>query len=83
VVGLLNDLETAGLIEHRRSPEDRRRHIVHLTQAGDQRLALAELALTDAEDEVLVALNADQRNALYELLRLAAPERFRILGIAR
>src|ERR1700694_4985070 len=34
IVGLLNDLETRNLIERRRSPEDRRRHMVELTEAG-------------------------------------------------
>jgi DNA-binding MarR family transcriptional regulator len=34
VVGLLNDLEARQLIERRRSPQDRRRHLVELTTAG-------------------------------------------------
>jgi DNA-binding MarR family transcriptional regulator len=33
IVGLLNDLEAEDLIERRRSPEDRRRHMVELTEA--------------------------------------------------
>src|SRR5882672_10234937 len=47
MVGLLNDLEGAGLIERRRSPQDRRRHTVRLTVAGARRLAELELALAD------------------------------------
>jgi DNA-binding MarR family transcriptional regulator len=39
---LLNDLETAGLIERRRDVDDRRRHIVVLTEAGGLRLREAE-----------------------------------------
>lgn len=72
VVGLLNDLEAEGLIERRRSPEDRRRHTVELTDAGVQRLAKAEFALAGVEDEVLAALDTAERDTLYELLRLAA-----------
>lgn len=72
VVGLLNDLEADGLIERRRSPEDRRRHTVELTEAGAHRLAKAEFALAGVEDEVFGALDAAQRDTLYELLRLAA-----------
>ena len=37
VVALLNELESTGLVERRRSPEDRRRHTVVLTSAGAQR----------------------------------------------
>src|SRR5689334_13777131 len=56
LVGLLNELETAGLIERRRSPEDRRRHHVVITDAGYERLAAAEFALAAVEDEVLTGL---------------------------
>ncbi|AUI59959.1 MarR family winged helix-turn-helix transcriptional regulator [Amycolatopsis sp. BJA-103] len=68
VVGLLNDLESANLIERRRSPEDRRRHIVELTDVGAKQLAKAEFALAGVEDDVLGALDVDQREALYNLL---------------
>jgi MarR family transcriptional regulator, lower aerobic nicotinate degradation pathway regulator len=68
LVGLLNELETEALIERRRSPEDRRRHIVEVTPAGREILAKAEFALAAVEDEVLAALDATQREALYQLL---------------
>jgi len=72
VVGLLNDLEKDGLLERRRSPEDRRRHVVELTGAGAQRLGAAECALAAVENEVLGTLDEQQRETLYELLRQAA-----------
>jgi len=71
LVGLLNDLERDELIERRRSPEDRRRHIVALTDVGRARLGEAEAALSSAEDEVLGALDERQRETLYELLQVA------------
>jgi DNA-binding MarR family transcriptional regulator len=71
LVGLLNDLETAGLIARRRSSEDRRRHLVELTDEGAVRLAEVEVALTAAEDDLLGALDADDRETLYRLLRRA------------
>ncbi|MCI2424068.1 MarR family winged helix-turn-helix transcriptional regulator [Saccharopolyspora sp. K220] len=71
IVGLLNDLEAERLIERRRSPEDRRRHIVELTEVGAHKLAKAEFALAAAEDEVLGALDNDQRDMLYDLLHRA------------
>src|ERR1700731_2758740 len=55
IVGLLNKLEADNLIERRRSPEDRRRHLVEITDAGAKQLAKAELALSAVEDEVLGA----------------------------
>ncbi|MEV4809764.1 MarR family winged helix-turn-helix transcriptional regulator [Micromonospora avicenniae] len=71
VVGLLNDLESAQLVERRRSPEDRRRHVVFLTEAGMARLHEAECALETAEDEVLEALQPTEREVLYNLLQRA------------
>jgi DNA-binding MarR family transcriptional regulator len=71
LIGLLNELETDGLILRRRSTEDRRRHFVELTDEGTQRLAEAEAALADAEDDVLSALDAEQRETLYQLLAQA------------
>ena len=71
VVGVLNELEEQALIERRRLPTDRRRHVVDLTGTGRERLAEAEFALAAAEDEVLASLSSDQRSDLARLLRLA------------
>jgi DNA-binding MarR family transcriptional regulator len=72
LVGLLNELESAGLIERRRSSEDRRRHTVHLTDVGSARLAEAETAVAVAEDEILVSLDDSQRESLHLLLHEAS-----------
>jgi DNA-binding MarR family transcriptional regulator len=72
VVGLLNDLEARGLIERRRSPQDRRRHLVELTAVGHELLETTECALAAAENEVLAALDEAQRETLYNLLHQAA-----------
>jgi DNA-binding MarR family transcriptional regulator len=72
IVGLLNELEAEKLIERRRSPEDRRRHLVELTDAGAKRLAKVESALAAVENEVLGALDESQRETLYNLLVQAA-----------
>jgi DNA-binding MarR family transcriptional regulator len=71
LVGLLNELESTGLIVRRRTDEDRRRHVVELTDAGTAKLRDAECALTVAEDEVFSALDAEQREMLYRLLQQA------------
>ena len=71
LVGLLNELEAEGLVERRRSAQDRRRHLVTLTPDGGRRLADVETALTAAEDDVLAALEPEQRRTLHTLLRRA------------
>jgi DNA-binding MarR family transcriptional regulator len=71
IVGLLNDLEAEQLIERRRSPQDRRRHVVEITTSGLERLGQAECALAAAENDVLATLDATQRETLYLLLQQA------------
>ena len=65
---LLNVLENGELVERRRDPADRRRHIVVLTETGRRALERAERALESVEDEVLVALSHEERATLRELL---------------
>lgn len=71
VVLLLNDLEDLGHITRRRDPGDRRRHLVELTEAGSRALRDAERAQETIEDEVLQALDADERATLWQLLTRA------------
>lgn len=74
VVGLLNELESDGLVERRRSTTDRRRHTVALTGDGASRLAAVEEALEGVEHRMLGTLDDRQRAALNELLHLAVGE---------
>jgi DNA-binding MarR family transcriptional regulator len=68
---LLNDLESADYVERRRDPTDRRRHIVTMTDEGRQALHRAEAAQQTLEDEILVALDPQERATLAHLLRKA------------
>lgn len=68
VVLLLNDLEDGGYLIRRRDTEDRRRHRVYITPAGRKALEHAAKAQAQIEDEVLRALDPDERETLWQLL---------------
>ena len=68
VVLLLNELETRGFSVRRRDTEDRRRHVVELTQTGREALARAETAREAIEDEVFAGLSAAERGELRRIL---------------
>jgi len=68
VVGLLNELEERGLVERRRDPADRRRHIVSLSAAGTAELTQTYSRLGLAEDKLFSALTAGERATLHQLL---------------
>jgi DNA-binding MarR family transcriptional regulator len=71
VVLLLNELEDQGHLLRRRDPEDRRRHRVYITAAGRQALEHADRVLQEIEDDVLRALDAEERATLWQLLTRA------------
>jgi DNA-binding MarR family transcriptional regulator len=71
VVLLLNELEDGGYLVRRRDSEDRRRHRVHITAEGRQALKRASRTLDEIEDEVLQALDAEERAVLWDLLARA------------
>jgi DNA-binding MarR family transcriptional regulator len=68
LVLLLNELEASDFAQRRRDPEDRRRHIVELTENGRAALRRAERARETIEDDVLAALDSDERETLRRLL---------------
>jgi len=68
VVLLLNELESNGYSVRRRDAEDRRRHVVGITPAGQEAVARAEKAREAVEDEVLAHLTAEDRQTLRRIL---------------
>jgi DNA-binding MarR family transcriptional regulator len=70
LVTQLNPLEDHGLVTRTRDPRDRRRHLVVLTDAGQQRLRAAAAEQQDTEDDFFRSLNDSQRLQLTQLLIL-------------
>lgn len=68
LVGILNDLEAAGLLERRRDPADRRRHIVAITAKGEHALVDIRMALVDVERELFADLTPNELATLCGLL---------------
>jgi MarR family transcriptional regulator, lower aerobic nicotinate degradation pathway regulator len=68
LVGLLDELEQRGLIERRRDPEDRRRHLVQMTAEGKRKLRLLRTLAGELEDDFLAPLSTAEREQLHTLL---------------
>ena len=71
VVGVLDILEAAALVERRRDPADRRRHAVVLTPAGQDAAARLATLRARVEEEGLAHLEPDERRALTVLVNKA------------
>lgn len=73
LVGLLDELEERGLVERRRDPADRRRHLVKVTPAGTKALARLRAVHERVDDEFFAPLSTEERATIHALLlRLAA-----------
>jgi DNA-binding MarR family transcriptional regulator len=68
VVALVNELSAAGRLERTPDPEDRRRNVIAITDAGREFLETLDRLLAGAQDELLAPLPRPQRAELVRLL---------------
>ena len=68
LVALLDSLEERKLVERKRDPNDRRRHVVSITVTGERRLAELRDIVQELEDEYFAPLDAKTRETLHDIL---------------
>ncbi len=68
LVGILNDLQSSGLVVREPDPNDRRKNAVSLTTDGTRLLKRCEKAAREANEELLAPLSAAERDQFMGLL---------------
>ena len=75
MVGVVDDLEAAGLVDRRRNPDDRRAYALEATDAGRAWIAEKRGALMAAQEQILSVLTeAEERQLVAILQRLLVRE---------
>jgi DNA-binding MarR family transcriptional regulator len=70
MVSLMDELESAGYVERRRNPDDRRAYALEITAAGREVLAEAREAIVAIEREFFAPLSEAEEQELKRLLTL-------------
>lgn len=65
---MLAELEAQEYVVRQPDPQDRRRNLITLTDAGHHRLRELDAALTDAQDDIFGSLTTAERDRLTHLL---------------
>lgn len=74
VVTLIDGLQRKGLVERRRSEQDRRHHELHLTEEGSRAMDWMRDVASAHEDDICSALDDSRRAELATLLGLIAAQ---------
>jgi DNA-binding MarR family transcriptional regulator len=72
LVALLDSLEERELVVRQRDPDDRRRHVVTITDAGKRELSRLRAIVKGVEDDFFAPLDAQSRKAFHEMLQQLA-----------
>jgi DNA-binding MarR family transcriptional regulator len=72
MVGLVDELEEKGLVQRRRSPDDRRKNIVELTPHGKETLAEGERRHQETEKAFLADLTPIEAELFVRILKQLA-----------
>ena len=70
----VDELETKGIVERRRSTEDRRNYALHLTARGHQVLGQLSRVAAEHDESLCAALSKEERVQLRDLCRRIAEE---------
>lgn len=68
LVVLIDELESEGLVERRRNPNDRRHYALHLTKKGERLLAKIARVAAEHEADICAPLTGSERARLKTLL---------------
>ncbi len=81
VTALVDQLDRQGLVERRRSTEDRRNYELHLTEEGGSLLGRMRSLGAAHEADICAALDERQRAQLIDLLRLIVDQQGLTAGV--
>jgi DNA-binding MarR family transcriptional regulator len=70
IIGVLDELQEAGLIQRRPDPADRRVHLLSLTPAGRERRQSVQAGIRRSEEGLLAQLPAADREAFVRSLQV-------------
>jgi DNA-binding MarR family transcriptional regulator len=72
LISAIDELEDGGLLERRRATEDRRRHALFLTRAGEAKLGDARAASLKRGEELIAPLSDAEAEKFHDLLKRIA-----------